>query len=143
VIRTILVPIDGSPASHDALERSVEIAEALGARLLVLEVIEEFGPLPGKYDAAPEGVDRTEWLAAQRFDAVGDALSSDRVSWARLVEEGYPAEVICDLAEREKVDLIVMGHRGLSAVARFVIGSVSDKVVRNAPCSVMVVRGRR
>lgn len=140
MIRTILVPIDGSEASHHALERGVELAEPLGARLVVLEVIEEFGPLPGKYDAAPEGVDRTDWLAAERFAKVRDALTDERVEWARLVEEGYPADVICTVAEREEADLIVMGHRGLSPVARFLIGSVSDKVVRNAPCSVMVVR---
>ncbi len=140
MIRTVLVPVDGSEPSRRAVERAVEVAEPLGARLVVLEVIEEFGPLPGKYDAAPEGLDRTEWLAAERFDEVRDLLSSDRVSWELRVEEGYPAEVICDLAEREGVDLIVMGHRGLSPVARFLIGSVSDKVVRNAPCSVMIVR---
>lgn len=140
MIRTILVPIDGSDPSRHALERAVEIAEPLGARVVVLEVIEDFGPLPGKYDAAPAGVERTDWLAAERFERVRDALEAGRVTWERRVEEGYPAEVICDLAEREKADLIVMGHRGLSPVARFLIGSVSDKVVRNAPCSVMVVR---
>lgn len=118
----------------------MEIAEPLSARLLVLEVIEEFGPLPGKYDAAPEGVDRTSWLAEERFAKVRDVLATDRVRWERVVEEGYPAEVICEVAAREKADLIVMGHRGMSPVTRFLIGSVSDKVVRNAPCSVMVVR---
>jgi nucleotide-binding universal stress UspA family protein len=140
VIRTVLVPIDGSEPSHHALARAVELCEPLGAQLYVLEVIEDFGPLPGKYDAAPEGFDRTQWLAEQRFDRVRDALATDRVPWQRLVQEGYPAEVICEVAAREKADLIVMGHRGLSPVAKLLIGSVSDKVVKNAPCSVMIVR---
>lgn len=140
MIRTILVPVGGSEPSHRALERAVEIAEPLGARLVVLEVIDEFGPLPGESDAAPEGVDRTEWLAAQRIEKARDLLDEGRVDGERRVEEGYPAEVVCDVAEREKADRIVMGHRGLSAVARFLIGSVSGKVVRNASCSGKVVR---
>ena len=140
MIRTILVPIDGSEPSHRALEEAVEMAEPLGASVIILEVIEDFGPLPGKYDAAPEGQDRTAWLAKERFDSVRDVLVEGRVEWTRVIEEGYPAELICELADKQGVDLIVMGHRGLSAVARLVIGSVSDKVVRNAPCSVMVVR---
>ena len=140
MIRTILVPIDGSEPSHRALEEAVEMAQPLGASLIILEVIEDFGPLPGKYDAAPEGQDRTAWLAKERFESVRDVLVHERVQWTRVIEEGYPAELICELAEKQSVDLVVMGHRGLSAVARIVIGSVSDKVVRNAPCSVMVVR---
>jgi nucleotide-binding universal stress UspA family protein len=62
------------------------------------------------------------------------------VSWQRRVEQGYPAEVIVSLASDEAVDLIVIGNRGMSGVGRFLVGSVSDRVVHHAPCSVLVVK---
>jgi len=139
-IRTILVPVDGSDGSRRALEEALLLARTFDARLIVLEVIEEFGPLPGHYDAAPAGIDRVSWLAEERFRSLRAALDEGEVRWERMVEQGYPAQVICEIAEAEGADLIVMGHRGLSPVARFLLGSVSDKVVRNAACSVMVAR---
>jgi nucleotide-binding universal stress UspA family protein len=53
---------------------------------------------------------------------------------------GHPAEVIVDYAQRYGVDLIAMGHRGLSGLRRFLVGSVADRVVDHAPCMVLVVR---
>jgi nucleotide-binding universal stress UspA family protein len=58
-----------------------------------------------------------------------------------LIWEGDPAESIVEAAGAEDVDLIVIGNRGLAGVGRALIGSVSDEVVRNAPCPVLVVRG--
>jgi nucleotide-binding universal stress UspA family protein len=139
-IKKILVPVDGSEGSRLALWHALDLADTGGASVTALEVIEDFGPLPGKYDAAPDGIQRVPWLAEQRFEGIRAVLESGTVQWTRRVEEGYPAEVICQVATEEGTDLIIMGSRGLSPVARFLIGSVSDKVVRNAPCSVMVVR---
>lgn len=138
--RKILVAVDGSEGSRRALEAAVGLVQAMGAELTVLEVIEDFGPLPGHYDAPPEGKVRVPWLAEKRFEFVRSVLENEELEWNRRVEEGYPAEVLCNVAEEEGTDLIVMGSRGLSPAARFLLGSVSDKVVRNAPCSVMVVR---
>ena len=142
-ISRILVPVDGSAASHAALETALALAATLGARITILEVIEEFGPLPGHYDAAPASVDRVKWVSAQRFDELVPSLIGTEVAWHRRVEEGYPAETICNVAEDEEADLIVMGNRGLGAFGRFLLGSVSDRVVHHAPCSVMVVRAPR
>ena len=63
-----------------------------------------------------------------------------RVSF--LVWEGEPGEAIVEAATSEQVDLIVVGSHGRSGMGRFLIGSVSDYVVRRAPCPVLVVRGR-
>lgn len=136
----LIVPIDGSEGSRRALEEALRYGKALGAPLLLLEVVEEFGPLPGKFEAGPDGVDRTAWLAQTRLSKVRDLLDATDVPWSLRVEEGYPAELICSLAKDVGAPLIVMGHRGITAAARLLIGSVSDKVVRDAPCSVMIVR---
>lgn len=139
-LERILVPVDGSAGSVRAIELALDLARLSGGSLTVLEVIEEFGPLPGRYEAAPAGKERVTWLADQRFEPVVDLLEKSGVAYTRRVEEGYAPETICQVAESEKSDLVVIGSRGLTAVGRFLIGSVSDRVVHHAPCSVLVVR---
>lgn len=139
-IKKILTPVDGSESSKKALEVALSIAEAAGAELTVLEVVEEFGPLPGYYEAAPPGLDRVKWVSEQRFDKIHTPLETTKVKWVRQVEEGYPADKICEVAEKGAYDMIVIGSRGLSTFGRFLLGSVSNRVVLHAPCSVTVVR---
>jgi nucleotide-binding universal stress UspA family protein len=136
--KRILVAVDGSDGSRHAVERAIELAGATKAALIVLEVIEDFGPLPGIYEAPPAGVDRVQWVADQRFAKVADLL--DAVAHERVIEEGYVPETICSVAARENADLIVIGSRGLNAAGRALVGSVSDRVVHHAPCAVLVVR---
>lgn len=140
LIRKVLVPVDGSESSKRALEMALAIAQASKAECIVLEVVEDFGPLPGYYDAAPAGKDRVKWISEQRFEKVHPALESTQVKWRRVVVEGYPAEEIIKVSETEKVDMIVMGSRGHGVIGRFLVGSVSDRVVHHATCSVTVVR---
>lgn len=140
-LRKILVGVDGSEASKRALDFAISLAEAAHAELTVLEVVEEFGPLPGMYGVPPGGRNRVEWVAEQRFADLYPLLKETAVLWTRQVVQGYPAEEICTAAEKGQHDLIVVGSRGHSGIGRFLVGSVSDRVVHHAPCSVTVVRG--
>ena len=139
-IKKILCPVDGSDSSKKALEMALVMAGCARASVIVLEVIEEFGPLPGYYEAAPPGAERIAWVSEQRFEKVHPVLDETNVQWERKIVEGYAAEQICEIAAKESCDLIVIGSRGLNPVARFLVGSVSDRVVHHAPCSVTVVR---
>ncbi|MBM9577051.1 universal stress protein [Leptospira sp. 201903070] len=141
LIKKILVPVDGSESSKKALEMGIALAKVSSASLTILEVVEEFGPLPGYYEKAPEGKDRVKWISEQRFEKIHSTLDeSPEIKWDRLVLEGYPADTIVETAAKGKYDMIVIGSRGLSAVGRFLVGSVSDRIVHHAPCSVTVVR---
>ena len=139
-IRKVLAPVDGSDSSKKALEMAIVIAKESHAKLTVLEVVEEFGPLPGFYEAAPEGVNRVEWISQQRFEDIHPMLEEENVEWDRLVVEGYPADKICEIAEQGGYDMIVIGSKGRSAIGRFLMGSISDRVVHHAHCSVCVVK---
>jgi nucleotide-binding universal stress UspA family protein len=139
-IKKILCPVDGSEPSKKALEMAIVIAKSAVASLTVLEVIEEFGPLPGYYGEAPAGADRVKWISEQRFEAVHPMLDEEGVAWDRKVMEGYPADMICRIAGDENYDLVVIGSRGHNAIQRFLIGSVSDRVVHHSTCSVLVVK---
>lgn len=139
-IKKVLVPVDGSDSSRKALEMALAIAKASSATLTVLEVIEEFGPLPGYYEAAPPGTDRIKWISEQRFEKIHPVLEEEKVKWERRVEEGYAADTIVRIAESEGFDMIVIGSRGLNGLGRFLLGSVSDRVVHHSHCSVTVVK---
>lgn len=139
-IKKVLAPIDGSDTSKKALEMALAIAKAANATVTVLEVVEEFGPLPGYYEAAPPGRERVQWISDQRFEKIHPILEGAAVKWDRMVREGYPADQIVEVAKQGGYDLIVIGSRGLSVFGRFLLGSVSDRVVHHAECSVTVVR---
>ena len=135
----ILVCIDGSEGCLHALRWAVAMAKAFNAHLTLLEVIEEEGPLPTVSERVPVGRNRTEYLANERFDAIA-AEHTYGVRWERRVVEGSPPETICRMATALSCDLVVMGSRGHGALARVLVGSVSDYVAHHAPCAVMIVR---
>ncbi|MBC7174025.1 MAG: universal stress protein [Polyangiaceae bacterium] len=139
-LQRILVPIDGSDGAARALILADELAEKTEGELTLLQVIEEEDPLPSFWDRVPEGVDRVDYLADQRYRAIESTLTSLRARYERRVEQGYAAEVICKVAEQDAFDLIVIGRRGLTPVTRFMLGSTSDRVVHHAPCAVLVAR---
>lgn len=129
----LLVGYDGSEGGRDALELTRVMAEATGARVLVVAVI-PYGPLPVPYEMLDEEEAET---AQPLFEDARERLGELEIE-TRAFGGGSPAGVINDLAEKESVDSIVVGspHRG--AVGRVVIGSVADGLLHGAPCEVMV-----
>lgn len=140
-IRTILLATDLQPASEPATSEALGLAAALSARLLVVSVIDPSQKrVPGlRSEARVDQVRERREAAAQGIVAHGREVGAE-VSF--LVWEGDPGEAIVDAAMAEGADLIVVGSRGHGTVGRFLIGSVSDHVVRHATCPVMVVRAR-
>jgi nucleotide-binding universal stress UspA family protein len=146
-IRTILVPLDGSGISERALIPAATMAERFGARLVLMQAIPTLATVAAQTAAgnpqATAYVDPGEVHEAQREIAreqmaAARARAGVRVAAADLVE-GDPADEILARAEREHADLIVMGTRGQGGLARAVLGSVADAVMRRAPCPVLLV----
>lgn len=144
-IRTILVPLDGSEISERALTPAAEFAERFGARLVLMQVIPTLASVAAQTAAgnpqATAYVDPGEVHEAQRETAREqmEAARSRAGAAAAELAEGDPADEIVARAEREHADLIVMGTRGQSGIARAVLGSVADAVMRRAPCPVLLV----
>lgn len=138
-IRRILLATDLSPASEAATIRALELAHDLGAELLAVSVIDPGSlRLPGGVSAA-----RVDQVRTSRESAAQELVSRGRDHGVRvtfLIWEGDPGESIVDAARSEQVDLVVVGSHGRSLAGRFLIGSVSDHVVRHAPCPVLVAR---
>lgn len=139
-IRTILLATDLARASEPATAEALALASALSARLLVVSVIDPGQRRkPGRRsEVRVDQIRERHEAAAQELVARGRRLGAE-VTF--LVWEGNPGEAIVEASHAEGADLIVVGSHGRGAVGRFLIGSVSDHVVRHADCPVMVVRG--
>lgn len=136
-VRRILLATDLSASSEAATDQALELARALRADLLIVSVIDPAAPTRGPHLARMDQRRAVREGAAQAL-VVRGRLVGVRVSF--LVWEGEPGPAIIDAAASERADLIVVGTRGRSRVERMVLGSVSDHVVRNARCPILIVR---
>lgn len=138
-IRRVLLGTDLGHTSELATDRAFDLALHHGATLLVVSVIDpseppqQRGRVSTRWDQVRDG--RQD--AAQALVARGKAIG---VTVSFLVWTGDPGESIVSAAEAEKVDLVVVGTHGRGTIGRLLLGSVSEYVVRNAPCPVLVVR---
>ena len=136
--RSILVPVDGSPASLAALEHAVALAEEGDAAIDVLhvEAPDEFRIGSGS-PLSPSNRTEVEHALNEAVDRASARLVG-RV--ARRTISGDPLRVILDTASSGPYDLIVMGTHGRIGRLHALLGSVAEGVVRNAPCPVLTVR---
>lgn len=147
MFKKILVPLDGSQLSEFALNPALSIAKANKAELIlmsaitekeVLEVDEYYEtattpvPLP---DAQPVRVHMENYL-----DSIAETRAGIGVPIRTWVLQGDAASCVVETAVSEQADLIIMGTHGRSGVSRFLLGSVTQKVWRQAPCPVIAVR---
>ena len=139
--RRLLLATDLSEASSSATEEAFDLATRLGAALLVVSVIDPGSLLlpGGRFRARIDQVRERREQQAQELVERGRAAGID-VSF--LIWTGDPGDMIVEAAEAEHADIVLVGSHGRGAVGRFFIGSVSEHVVRHAPCPVLVVRPR-
>jgi nucleotide-binding universal stress UspA family protein len=139
-IRTILLATDLSVASAEATDRAIDLAARLGSRLLIINVLEKRRLTgPGAHERVDQARIEREALLVQAVRRARDL----GVTAEFLVWEGEAGDSIASAAEAEQADLVVVGTRGRSGAGRMLLGSVSDHVVRNAACPVLVVRPMR
>ena len=141
-MRTIIVATDGSACADRAVDVAAGLAKSGGGSLLILTVggnasRDEVRAIAKAEGSAPEALDlivnRILVEARKRATAIGLEAVSARAAW------GDPAEMIIEVARREQADAIVVGRRGRGQLAGFLLGSVSQKLVALAPCTVIVV----
>lgn len=144
----IVVPLDGTLTGTAALEPAAQLAHDLGSELFLLRVVvptptTDYSPLLGTYgETAPElCYDQAALADAQHYVDNQVALLCARglVAQGRAVF-GAPTETILELAERFDAGLIALSTHALRGQARAVLGSVADRVVREAPCPVLLLR---
>lgn len=133
----ILVGTDGSDTASKAVAHAAGIAAATGAELLVLSAYPAPKPDAGSTFGPSSGNAGPEISRSVLADAEKRLAGSAKVR--TLMREGDPADALCDVAAEERVDLIVVGNRGMTGSKRFLLGSVPNNVSHHAPCSVLIV----
>ena len=149
-VKKILAPIDFSPHSMDAMRAAMELAKDVGAEVHLVHVIAPhhiFIPLPlatsgeQSRELAREAAmleQAEEELAHLKKDEFGD---SNKVFTFAAV--GHPVQKLVDYAKEQAIDLIVMATHGRSGVEHMLLGGTTEKIVRGAPCSVLVIRRKQ
>jgi universal stress protein A len=139
--KSLLCPVDFSDCSRHALDKACELAAATHARLTLAHIWQP--PLYGIPDV-PISADLiggiveeddqllAKWLAIAKAAGVADARS--------ITVTGAPSEEIVKLLAPGEYDLVVMGTHGRTGLTHVLMGSVAERVVRHAPCAVLVVR---
>ena len=137
----ILVPIDGSKEAKLAFDKAIEVAKRNHAKLVLAHVIDTRSlqtPTGFEGNFSDEIRKQAENLFAEYLE---DAKAQNFTDVETVLEYGSPKVVISkQLTKDYGIDLIMMGATGLNAVERLFIGSVSEYVIRNASCDVLVVR---
>jgi nucleotide-binding universal stress UspA family protein len=139
MFQKILVAIDGSPNSEKALATAVDLAAHYQVELVALSVAE----LP-EVVAMVDEVDSIRQNAADYFRQIGQAAvefaKTRGVALRSVVVRGHAAEEIIRFAESEGANLVVLGRQGHSRIARFLLGSTTDRVSEHCHCVVMIVK---
>ena len=146
MFRSILVGTDGSETAHAALQRAIELAAGLRARL---QIVMAYEPVSGARprDESGQVPPDAQWEINPHEDVVAlleraraEALSGGVREVETFARVGDAADAIVDVAEEQRCDLIVVGNKGMTGAKRFLLGSVPNKVSHHAPCSVLIVR---
>jgi len=147
----ILIAIDGSESSENAFTKAVKIAERNKGELIIAHV----------FDVTAYALGMIDNVGISALDA--SVIDIDRKRMEKMLEEyklkakeynigkiqtimaqGTPKKILAkDIPNEYHVDLIVVGQTGLNVVERWMLGSVSEYIIRNAPCDVLVVRNKK
>lgn len=142
-VRNILCPVDFSDASERALNNAITLASRMGAKLSVLNV---FTPL--NIHSARLSVDdenENEMLKKKQnheFEKFLSGFNPGSVPYEKLFLEGVPEDQIGAAIEKDNIDLLVMGTTGRTGLSRILMGSVTEKVTREVPCSFITTKSK-
>jgi len=147
-IKRILVPVDGSPGAQAALDYAVDLQPGYPAEILIVLALEPMHfRLGAQITQRGENVrmlaDEQRLIAEDRLGQLESDLRARGLPVRTLLGIGAADEVILDAAKKHQVDMIVMSTHGRTGLAHALLGSITEKVMRGAPCPVMTIRGYR
>lgn len=144
----ILVAIDGSKNADKALNKALLIAEKFGSKLILIHVISDFIP---EFSVTSDGLaipnttviqirttikENAETMMKQKLEQV----QKKKLNCEHIIKVGDAGSEIIQYAEKNNVDLIIMGARGLGKFKQLLLGSVSNRVTTNSHCPVLIVK---
>ncbi len=140
-LKKILCPIDHSDCSKEALRYAVSFAMKDKAKVILLHVIDirSFNEGLVAISAQIPNEETVEQFKAKLLDCIPEEIRDD-MDVEAVVVQGVPFAEIISTAKEKEIDMIVIGSHGRTGISHMMMGSVSEKVVRKAPCPVLTVR---
>jgi len=139
-MKKILVPIDGSQNSLEALKWARGMAEKYGSQIIILNIQKPVSYATAETVSVREDPDLFAKIGEKVIDAGLEAIKGTPVDVKTEVNFGDPAEQILDVIDKEDVDMVVMGSQGITGIKKFLIGSVSNKVLAHSSKPVMIIK---
>ena len=139
---TIVVAVDFSENSELAVASALDLAKQYGSTLHVVHAFELVTPLVSPYQVAIPDLylEDSRDVARKRLEEVVAKLTSEGIAVEKHLTEAPAAPALARIAEEVGADLIVMGTRGVTGLKHLVLGSVAERTLRLAPCSVLTVK---
>lgn len=142
-IKSILVPVDESEPAQHAFDYAMTVAEALKAKVTLLYIVDpaiisadnyyiDYGQVAADVESYKKSAD--EYL-----DSLIDAAPKD-VSISKVISVGSPSREVYRYADKEHIDLVIMGNSGKGAISSLVMGSVSASTIKHAKCPVLIIK---
>ncbi len=139
-IKRIVVPIDLSSCSLDALEYATQFAKHIGASITILHAMEPVAyGLDFSLSHAKEWKRQREYLE-ERLTVLTACLTSSGVKTDHVLKPGVPADSITSYVTQQRYDLMIMGTHGRRGISHILVGSIAGAMLRHAPCPVLTVR---
>ncbi len=138
--KRLLVAVDFSETSDKALDYATNLASEFGAQILLLHVLESPTVFNSSNPAFADWDKEATRTAKSRLDQLAQGRIDEFIPVNSEVHIGRAYQIICETAQSEKCDLIVIGTHGFTGLKHILLGSTAEKVIRHAPCSVLVVR---
>jgi nucleotide-binding universal stress UspA family protein len=141
----ILVPLDGSELSEEALDAAIPLSRAFVSEILLVGVLDLTAGMYDVYAEAFNPVDlraQLEKFLESALDRAKTRTEAAGISVRRFLRVGVPHEEIVALSGEEGAELIVMTTHGRKGLSHLLLGSVTEKVIRTAECPVLVIRPR-
>lgn len=138
----IIVPVDGSKVSKKAAKKAIYLGKETGIDIEIIHVI-EMPYVPSAFEDASEipyqsVYELLKQQAERILDDIEKLAKDETVTIKRKILEGHPAEEI--IKEAKSNDLIIIGNKGMTALERIFLGSVTENVTHHAQCPVMIVK---
>lgn len=141
-ISSILVATDFSENSQQAVDTAIEVAKSFGAKLHLVHAFQTPVPIVSPYEVViPDGfLEQARDAAGNNLRAIVEKIAATGVEVTSHLTEVPAAPALARLAEELDIDLIIMGTRGNTGLKHIVLGSVAERTIRLAPCSVLTVK---
>jgi nucleotide-binding universal stress UspA family protein len=149
-MRKLLLAVDGSKSSHKAAMKAADLATAMDCEITIITVldlsslelseIQSYRPIDSLEDLIKRNKSELQKSGEHILEEAEKHFKEKEIEVNKVLEYGDPADMICEYAENNDFDIIVLADKGMGGVKRFFLGSISDKVIRHANTSVLVVK---